>query len=86
MEDALLDLHGRFAFREVAYDPWQMTHLASRLQAGGLGRLAGQPRLESARDAAHYLRTGALQASLDGLDQGSDIAPEQPAQRGEEAG
>jgi phage terminase large subunit-like protein len=49
VEDALLDLHERFGFREVAYDPWQMTHLASRLQSAGLGKLAGQPKFGQQR-------------------------------------
>jgi hypothetical protein len=43
VEDALLDLHVRFRFRQINYDPWEMRHLASRLQSAGLGRFEGEP-------------------------------------------
>ena len=39
IEDTLQVLHDRFNFKQIPYDPWQATHLASRLQAVGLGRL-----------------------------------------------
>ena len=37
VEDALLRLHDAFDFRQLNYDPWQATHMASRLQTAGLG-------------------------------------------------
>jgi len=39
IEDTLAELHVRFCFRALYYDPWQATHMASRLQSGGLGRM-----------------------------------------------
>ena len=39
VEDTLRDLHLCFGFAQLQYDPWQAVHLASRLQAGGLGRM-----------------------------------------------
>lgn len=39
VEDALLALHAAFNFKQFNFDPWQATHLASRLQSGGLGKL-----------------------------------------------
>lgn len=49
VEDALFDFHVRFRFKQVCYDPWQMTHLASRLQSAGLGKLAGGPKFGKQR-------------------------------------
>lgn len=40
VEDALMALHARFNFRQVNFDPWQASHMASRLQSAGLGRIA----------------------------------------------
>lgn len=39
VEDCIRHLHGRFRFRQLNYDPWQATHMASRLQSAGLGKL-----------------------------------------------
>jgi hypothetical protein len=39
VEDALADLHDTFDLKQVCFDPWQATHMASRLQAGGFGRM-----------------------------------------------
>lgn len=48
VEDTLRDLHDKFKFRQLNYDPWQARHMASRLQAVGLGRLAsGSKRREA---------------------------------------
>lgn len=50
VEDTLFSLHRRFAFKQLNYDPWQAEHMASRLQAGGLGligsRRAALPMVE----------------------------------------
>jgi LmbE family N-acetylglucosaminyl deacetylase len=35
VEDSILELNQRFDLRQLNYDPWQATHLSSRLQAGG---------------------------------------------------
>ncbi len=40
VEDALVQLHGRFTLKQLNYDPWQAMHMASRLQSGGFGKLA----------------------------------------------
>ena len=42
VEDTLWDWMLRFKFKRICYDPWQATHLASRLQSGGLGRIVGK--------------------------------------------
>jgi phage terminase large subunit-like protein len=39
VEDSLVEIHDRFDLKQLNYDPWQATHMASRLQAGGLGSL-----------------------------------------------
>lgn len=39
VETALVDAHARFNLRTINYDPWELRYLASRLQAGGLGRM-----------------------------------------------
>jgi hypothetical protein len=52
VEHAILDLHDAFNFRQVNYDPWEMRHLASRLQAAGLGRWAGEPKFGRQRREA----------------------------------
>jgi phage terminase large subunit-like protein len=39
VEDALADLHATFNFCQLNFDPWQMTHMASRLQSGNFGRM-----------------------------------------------
>lgn len=45
VEDALLKAHAAFDFRQVNFDPWQATHMASRLQSAGLGSVVhGQDR------------------------------------------
>jgi hypothetical protein len=36
IEKSLIELNGRFAVREVRYDPWQMLAVAQRLRAAGL--------------------------------------------------
>lgn len=39
VEDELIKLHARFDFQQVNYDPWELRHLASRLQASGFGTM-----------------------------------------------
>lgn len=39
VENALLDAHERFNLKTINYDPWELRYLASRLQAGGVGRI-----------------------------------------------
>lgn len=39
VEDTLVELHQQFTFKQLNYDPWEARHLASRLQASGLGKL-----------------------------------------------
>lgn len=36
VEDYLFELNANFKLKNLNYDPWQATHMASRLQAGGL--------------------------------------------------
>jgi hypothetical protein len=40
VEDFLFDLHARFGLKQLNFDPWEARHMASRLQSGGMGRLA----------------------------------------------
>lgn len=49
VEDTLADLHTKFKFRQLNYDSWQATHMASRLQSGGMGKLAGQTKFGKQR-------------------------------------
>src|SRR5262249_45137340 len=49
VENAIVDMHERFALRQVNFDPWELRYLASRLQAGNLGRMAGQPKFGQER-------------------------------------
>jgi Phage Terminase len=39
VEDAIVLLHEAYNFREFAYDSWQMSHMASRLQSGNFGKV-----------------------------------------------
>jgi len=39
VERALVELHTRFNFKRINFDPWEARHMASRLQSGGLGKL-----------------------------------------------
>lgn len=39
VEDELVRLHERFRFKRLNYDPYEMRHMASRLQAGGMGKM-----------------------------------------------
>jgi len=39
VEDAIAVFHDVFKFRQLNFDPWQMIHMASRLQSGNFGRL-----------------------------------------------
>lgn len=40
VERALIDLHRTFRLQQINFDPWQAIHLAQRLQALDLGRMA----------------------------------------------
>ena len=40
IENTLIDLNQRFNLRELCYDPWNATHMAQRLQSGGMGTMA----------------------------------------------
>ncbi len=44
VEDAIADLHDRFGFKQINFDPWQAMHMASRLQSAGMGKLAGETK------------------------------------------
>lgn len=39
VERTLFELHQKFKFKQLNFDPWQAQHMASRLQAGGMGKL-----------------------------------------------
>lgn len=39
VEDEIVRTHLKFNLRSIGYDPWQATHMASRLQSGGLSTL-----------------------------------------------
>ncbi len=63
IEDELRRLHELFDFKRLNYDPWESRFLASRLQAGGLGKLttpsdrkAGLPMVECPPSSANLAK------------------------------
>jgi hypothetical protein len=49
VENTVLDWHDEFKFKQINFDPWELRALASRLQSGGVGRMAGGPRFGKQR-------------------------------------
>lgn len=58
VEEALAELHLRFRFKQLNADPWQASHMVSRLQAGGIGRLAKGSRYKPALPIVEVPQTG----------------------------
>lgn len=58
VEASVRELHQRFGFQQLNFDPWEARHMASRLQAEGVGRLAAGSRRGSSLPMVEIPPTG----------------------------